>query len=46
MTDGLAATLARGEAARAAALALPSVEELPPPWLEVSSETRVEQAAE
>ena len=46
VTDGLAATLARGEAARAAALALPSVEELPPPWLDVSSEIPVEQAAE
>jgi hypothetical protein len=46
VTDGLAATLARGEASRAAALALPSIEDLPPPWLDVSSETRVGQAAE
>jgi hypothetical protein len=45
-TDGLATTLERGKASRTAALALPSIEELPPPWLDVSSETRVEQAAE
>ena len=46
VTDGLADTLARGEASRAAALALPSIEDLPPPWLEVSSDIRVGQAAE
>ena len=46
VTDGLATTLARGEASRTAALALPSIEELPPPWLEVSSDIRVERAAE
>ena len=32
--------------AQAAALALPSVEELPPPWAEISSDIRMGQAAE
>jgi hypothetical protein len=46
VTEGLAATLARGKAAQAAALALPSVEELPPPWLEAAPQIRMGQAAE
>jgi hypothetical protein len=46
VTDDLTTTLARGEAARAAALALPSVEDLPPPWLDSAPEALVERAAE
>jgi len=46
VTDGFAATLARGEAARAAALARPSIEELPPPWLQSAPAMRIGEAAE
>ncbi len=45
VTD-LATTLARGQAARTAALALPSVEDAPPPWMDEASEAPVSRAAE